>query len=354
MKLKKILFIFICLFVCISTVKAEANITEVSPDGYSITATATYGTISHITLTLNHPDKENNASYYLYFIENENSAKPNVENFLNDFGLIASDKIGKDYSFETALKSVNNTDGSVNINDEWFLLKNYEYAYIIVFVSDGNTYNYEVTSSPIHIERPALQNITERYNVYVFDTENNRSLSIFPYFPRRGNLYGQHKLITKIGLVKDNEILKNIRDGKSDGYTSLLAYAKEQTALKSWDYSDAETYSIPINDFSVTNGVYYYIYTTYTDSDGIYRNLDGISLVMGKNNMLVTNLDWDILPDDSSDDEIITTGDDEVEDTTPVGTNPSTGAAAIIFVWIIGLGTIIYSVFYFRKNLSSK
>ncbi len=78
---RKLLFILICLILFTPKVKATIDsqyIHDMSADGYSITADAETGEVtSQLTMTLNYNGSGDNAySYYVIFVENENSTKP--------------------------------------------------------------------------------------------------------------------------------------------------------------------------------------------------------------------------------------------------------------------------------------
>lgn len=293
--MRKIVFTIICLLLVIPNVKAEINsnyIKTMSPEGYNIQAEAKPKEEGYkLSMNLITPNEDNNQTYYILFIKDNNEQAPNLNNYkqettLDDCRLAANTKVGE-------LNYYNNETKEIEINNDWFLLNNYEYAYIIKSEKVNDKYECTITTEPININHPNLPTITERYQIII---NKSKELKIYPHFPylvsKEERRTGEHKLITKIGLIKDNELLVNIKKSKTNSYLELIKYAKEDKEGKTWELNDYdENNTISLTDYQVENKEFYYIYTTYSESDTTYRNLDGINILEAKNNTLTTNVD---------------------------------------------------------------
>lgn len=354
--MKKVLFIFVCLFVGLNFVYADDVVGETfAPTGYSVDVDAQTGAVAaSLKLTLNHPTEADGTAYYLYFIKNQNDAAPDLTaNTTVAGGNLCSIKSGILSSKVGTFNLTDSSSNKINVEDEWYLLDGYEYAYVIKLLPTGeNSRKCMISSSPINVERPDLPTISGRYKIYIFGDSDNAvgypNLSAFPLFPKSfganaNMLLGEEKTITKVGLVEDNNILLKFKNGESDAYSSLLSYAKAATNGRSYVGETGSAYTVDLRDLSISNGSYYYIYTTYTDSGTIYRNLDGISLVMGKNNILVNDVTFDG----------INGGGDLPSGSIPPATeNPKTGTLPVIFIICaaIGLFMIGFYAVGMKKN----
>ena len=331
-KIQKLIFIPLCLLLTTKIVKADVTATDMEITDFSIEPTATYTADDpQLTLTLNYPEKTNNDSYYVIFVETETSPKPNINDYINT----DDNTLKINLAFNTLSKLA--TSNRISINDDWYLAKDYEWAYIIKETINSSNKTYKITSSPIKVEKPALRGITERYQVSNFN--NDESLAIISLFPHTSAVdiskYGDHKLTTKIGKVTDNSILRKIRDEVTDGYSNLLTYAKNNNNGISDTYDDNARHILDLNGLTINNDSYYYVYTTYTDTK--YRNIEGISLVMGQNNKLTTELTWNVSLEDSN-----------------VKNNEQTGTTAITIAWIIGFIAIVFTIMYFRQTIKNE
>lgn len=90
---------------------------------------------------------------------------------------------------------------------------------------------------------------------------------------------GSHELNVKIGLIKDNNLLKILFKSEAGSLGKLLEYAKTNDG-KIIKNKDIEFNYINIGNFDVMDGAYYYMYTYYTNEDGLYRNLDDIKIIV--------------------------------------------------------------------------
>lgn len=299
---------------------------NVDNSGVSITATATFEVGASLELKLNGIEQEDNTNVFVYLSDGE---EPPVSQTKS--GCEYLDTSEKDY---TKFKSIYNS--KVAVAEDWYLLKGYTKAYVVKRSSDkvNGGYYCEVLN-PVTVEKPAIPSLGNRYQFYLFSgndsADYNQTLSTYPLFPYSGE-NGSHQLITKIGIINDKNVLKKLSKGESDALQVLLDYAKnnEGTTFK---YADEHYYRNDIGTFQVQNGAYYYVYTSYDNTDGLYRDLDDVTVVMGENGMLVNDVKWEAsVYDDLNNNEYNenTSGDisDDTNDDEYVDTpteNPKTG-----------------------------
>lgn len=254
---------------------------------YSADVKATYEVGANLTITLNNIVlNENNVEYYVMFV-NKGESRPIMKqtNLGCEYPETNHENINK-------FKYVNTTTGEIVIDDDWYILDGYDYIYVVKQTSDkvnGGRY-CSITKEPINIKKPSLPDLGKRYQFYVFSESEFDGLSTFPLFPYDGH-NGTHTLKTKIGLIKDNSLLKKLANNSKDALSSLLEYAKKNDGTV-FTYSDEHYYDNDIGSFKVTDGAYYYVYTTYDNSDGLYRDLSDVTVVMGESGMLVNDVKW--------------------------------------------------------------
>lgn len=277
---------------------AENNVTAMVDDyieyventGYSITATATYEVGASLTLKLNGEiDLESN-SYYVYF---SNGEKPNITQTKSgcEYTKVSEDDFDE-------LKTVYK-DGKIYVSDDWYLLKGYDKAYLVkqAYDKDNGGYYCEITEKPIEVKKPALPTLGNRFKFYLFTDEYN-DISTFPLFPYYGKT-GSHKINTKIGLINDKELLRKLAKDTNGSLSLLLEYAKTNNGT-SFLYTDEE-HQVDIESFTVKDGAYYYVYTSYENSDGLYRNIEDVTVVMGDHGALVNEVKWDSVQEEKID-----------------------------------------------------
>lgn len=268
---------------------AKTNVTEkvddyidynVDNSGVSITATATFQVGASLELKLNGIEQEDNTDVFVYLSDGEEPLVTQTKS-----GCEYLDTSAEDY---TKFKSIYNS--KVTVAEDWYLLKGYTKAYIVKRTGDKvNGGAYCEVLNPVTVEKPAIPALGNRYQFYLFSSDN--TLSTFPLFPYDGEK-GSHQLITKIGIINDKNVLKKLSKGESDALQALLDYAKnnEGTTFK---YADEHYYRNDIGTFQVQNGAYYYVYTSYDNTDGLYRDFDDVTVVMGEAGMLVNDVKWE-------------------------------------------------------------
>lgn len=280
--MKKVKNLLLCsIFYC----SIILGINNVCAENYSISVDAETGNAgSNLTMRLN-GITDTSSDYFVLFV-NKGTQKPDVSVYPTE------STIGVDNKKINSFKSVSTSEGvlgNISIKDDWYMLNGYDYAYIVKCSSPTTC---EVTNNHIKVDRPELQALGTRYQMFLFEKE--KYLSVFPYFPHLGE-NGNHQIEVKIGLISDNSILSKLRNNTSDALSSLLTYAKNDsngTKFKADDESLTSGNGININSFKVNNGSYYYIYTNYTDE--MYRDLSDISIAMGEANNLVNDIEWDV------------------------------------------------------------
>ena len=354
-KIFKYLLLCFSFAVGVNFVSADSEyVTYTSSDNYQIDIEEDIGNAgSSVYVYLNGSngkiELEDNIEYYAYFVNSENEKLPNMIGDRGDCNIESSRQLNN-FNSVLALKD-NENDAQILVTEDWYLAAGYDYIYIIKQTYNRSDYKYycEATEEPIQVGKPSLPTIENRYHVFVFGDED-QTLSVFPYFPYDGsetNRYGEAKMITKIGMINDDNVLNKFRTGASDSYSSLLEYAKNADG-KTWTYYDYDKYNMSLDGFDVINGAYYYIYTTYTDSDGLYRNLDGVSLVMGEHDMLVNDIVWDSNYEDISYESL-----DGFGMASENITNPKTGIISIYLASAAMIISLISLLIYKRKVVSN-
>lgn len=284
-KLRNLIIIMILTFIGIINVNAEEN--------YKINVFAETGYFgADLRMTLEGFDKkaaiENGDLYYAKFV-NEDDEKPALEDidFLGEPGLSNFNYITVAYDSEN--------DGYfsfIEVTHDWYMIEGYTKVYII----KKNRYNdeYKIIDEPIILEKPELPELSERYEVYLDwnseSTKYKNTLSVHPQYPNVDDI-GSHELNVKFGIIKDENLLKKLANKERDSLEELMKYAKT-TEGKTYTHKDYEFSFTDAIDFEVVNGAYYYAYTYYTNTDGVYRNLEDVTVVMGKYDRLVNDVDW--------------------------------------------------------------
>ena len=269
--------------------KVDDYVTIDSTTKYSIDVKATFEVGAKLTMTLNGIEEKNDkVDYYVKFV-NENDPMPTIEqtNIGCTFSDLDNDEIDK-------FKWVSDIDDTIVISDDWYLLNGYEYAYIVKQTrnTDENIGGIfcEIIKSPIKVDKPSIPDLGKRYQFYLFTDADFKGLSTFPLFPTFGST-GDHMLKTKIGIINDETLLKKLANNSKDSLQSLLEYAKKHDGT-TFSYHDEHYYKNDIGSFKVTDGAYYYVYTAYEDKNGMYRNLEDVTVVMGELGMLVNDVKW--------------------------------------------------------------
>ena len=286
-KLKTLILIMIFAFIGIVNVNAEEQ--------YSIKVGFEDETDnSSIVMSIEGIDMEavmnDNVSYYVKFV-NDGDPKPEfaygkLGESINDFNSIIVTEYNDSGVYENY----------ISINDDWYMVNGYEKAYIVKCYEITAVACY-ISDEPVEVKKPTLPELSERYEIFMLSNETNTSgeskqkyiLSAYPLFPYYGET-GSHELNIKIGLIQDKELLKKLSTNEEGSLEELIEYAKKSDG-KVFTRKDNEFVRIDVNDFEVIDGAYYYKYVYYTNTDGIYRNLDDITISVGDKHMLVNVVD---------------------------------------------------------------
>lgn len=283
-KVRSLILTLVLILISIGTVNAA---------DYSINVEAETGNAgSGLEMSLEGIDEEtahkNNYNYYVRFV-NEGDSKPQLTGTPHDSIEGVGNGINSYLSVNVYHDEKNNAyHNSIAIDYDWYMLKGYTKAYIV----ECKTYDTcSMLENPVSVEKPALPKLTQRYQNFLFTDQ--KKLSVFPFFPTIGKT-GSHEINVKIGLIQDNELLNSIAKDKSGAYEELMEYAKQNdgTIFTAKEDDFTSDIGVDIGSFAVTNGAYYYMYTYYTNKDGMYRNLDDITVVMGDAGMLVNDVVW--------------------------------------------------------------
>jgi len=254
--------------------------------------------------------------YYVKFV-NENDVKPE-----SPFDKI--DIIDYDYYDITKWKTVS-SNGFVSMADDWYLLNGYDRYYVLAC----NVAECLMSDEAKLISRPELPKLGSRYHVFAFADKSHR-LDVFPLFPYMGT-NGAHNIKVKIGIIDDHSLLYSLYRNEKDSLDKLTKYAFEHEG-QTWSAIDKEFDDVALNGLEVQDGAYYYIYTTYENEDGMYRDLSDISVVMGQGNILVNDVDWTPL---------------DMEE------NPSTGDIGLLTIAGVAILSGAVAVVVYKKILHS-
>ena len=291
--MRKMFLGFTLFFVCTLGFSFNVLAEETNNEEYYIEVTTKMGSVaSTLDMSLEGFDKEkavtNKYDYFVKFVK-ENDGKPVLSGNPQD-----SDE-GVDYTVDSynvvnvgLNPQTNEYYSIINMYDDWYILDGYTKAYIIKCIAYDEC---EVLEEPVTVERPALPSLSQRYENFLFTKDEQNSLSVFQYFPSIGK-HGDHEVNVKIGLINDNELLTKIANNHSGAYEELMKYAKTNNGTIFTAKEDDFINGVDIGDFEVINGSYYYMYTYYTNTNGLYRNLDDIAVAMAKNDYLVNDVDW--------------------------------------------------------------
>lgn len=154
--------------------------------------------------------------------------------------------------------------------------------------SDGVTpqQKYKVIEG-IKLTRPKMETLTKRITVFPSEEET----IIYDY----QNLYLEDlKYTVKIGRITDQQILRDIRDGKSDCLNHLLAYAKTQEAMisKSGLVGSPKKNAGLFSKGQFVNKEYYYGYFAVETENGKYYPVEDVMLYQAVNGVSATTGDF--------------------------------------------------------------
>ena len=211
---------------------------------------------------------------------------------------------------------------------------------------------------------PQLNLVLQKFNVSGGYTDSSAWTSIWFNMPTDSD---KRKFTLKIGKVTDNTILNKIKSNDYSGITSLLDYAKKNSAVYNQNltttskaYFRSDTSSLFDGKKLLEDEAYYYIYAVFDDENGKYAPVEGVTLAQAW--LSTTSNYWNLYAYTSSDFKWLnsttsggTTGGTTTTNTqTPTGTDsttantilPKTGAGILVFVLA---GTIIVGFIMYHK-----
>lgn len=134
---------------------------------------------------------------------------------------------------------------------------------------------YKVVLNKKKITRPEQRKLTQRIRTSLFEDATN-IINMETLSSKEDEL----KYNLKIGRVTDNEILKAIRDQKSNSLVDLLNYAKKSSAVYEATVQGSESKGITRN-FTIIDDAYYFVYVSLDTENGKYYPIEDIMLTQG-------------------------------------------------------------------------
>lgn len=193
----------------------------------------------------------NNHTYY--FMLSNSSARP-----------------AEDKSKSVSVNTDKNRSDSIN---PYFELNGDIYVWFYErYYSNGEQIKEHI--SAIKLDRPALNPVGSRMHAYFFNEYTSTYLDDF------FSSSSSRALKIKIGHVNDINILKNIRDKKSNCLVDLLNYAKNADAIYVAQIPLGRSNTIT-NNFNIKDKEYFYVYMELDDENGKYYPVEDISLYQG-------------------------------------------------------------------------
>lgn len=249
--------------------------------------------IKNVTLKTEEVSRE----YYIFMTNGEQKAPIKFD----ENGYLVTTGLGpEDYrSFRSNQVDVS-TMASVrlaHVGDVYLTILEYDGKYT---ATDGVTprEKYKIVEG-IKLARPKLESLTQRITVFPSSTET-------VIYDAQNSYYGELKYTVKIGRVTDQQILRDIRDGKSDCLNNLLTYAKNQQPMisKSGLVGSPQKNAGLFQNGQFTHRAYYYGYFAVETENGKYYPLEDVMLFQAVNstsahgdflyNYLDKNFAWDL------------------------------------------------------------
>lgn len=294
MKKRSLIVIIGLLFLGMSNVKATTDnyeIKSIIEDEGTVKATVKVSAYNNGELLKSTDD----IKYYVGFIPDSVIAEEEEE--LKQEGSTLSEYLDSILNYTDSMDEFNlsimkmiDNDGSIFISNDWYLSKDNNNATLIK--CDLESQKCTVLSPLTTVVKPELPVLGKRYQIDLFganDSDKINELTPFALYPVDSES-GNNILRIKVGIIKNNDIIQKFVNNDSDALTSLLNYAKNDSDGKSWEVEESET--LQLNNFKVSNGSYYYIYTEPTRDNSIYRNLEDIAIVMAKDDMLINDIEF--------------------------------------------------------------
>ena len=340
---RRVLFLFVLLFLLVGIVKAEG--TAFNTSGFSVSANINnnndiYMKVTGFTMVGNTARYDNNELSVAYAMFSKTNTKIT--------SCPASFPTPTQYDI-SAYKTINFTAsddfGKLVIFNDWYALDEYKYVYIYFkIINSGGCYYSE---NPLTVNKTYSEiSVQNRYNVAV---DNAGAMSFTPLFPYdKSNDVSPVELTVKIGKITNSSIIAGLKTGNASIYNTLLDYAKNDSSGVPYNNvhnrgSDKLQYS----NNTIKADELYYVYTRYSDAS--YVNTDGINVFQGTSDgKLKASINYDsvkgAVPVDE-DDEQPKTPDKPTDG--PVE-NPDTG-------WFGGIvGMIAFMAVIVALSLTSK
>ncbi len=338
MKRRYILFALL-LFVFMGKVLADDYITTFEITNEQLDTLADTSVENHYKLKINNLPTSGGTEdrYYAYFVKNETDPFDNT--------LLTSNETGCVYPVMDTMKmsgliSIDSETKQVDVPSIWFIYSKYEYAYIGYTYVDTTTDKRmcKISTKPIHIDKATKAPLPSASSMYStsFALVNNE-LHVFPEYPYYDS--GREfdiKVLTKVGQIKDVELLNSLAADYNKNINALIEYAKNDT--ENVIYNDSQPIS-SLTDKNVsedakklTQGSYYYIYNNATSTEVDLRNTEGVLVAVAEintdgGNYLAAFTDWSKFNEGGKHDSV---------DPQPQEANPKTG----MFISIMSLALL--------------
>ena len=294
--------------------------------------------ITNINLNKNH--------FYRYFIGGEND-EPEV--------------------ISENTTSNNNTSMSILKISKYLELGPDQYLSIYEYYinSNGQTEGKWVLNK-VKIEKPESKYTDLFYSTIINKLDANGNCQILFTVPWAEGT--TRKVTIKVGRISDNNILKDIKDGKNGSFANLLTYAKSANSIYSGTLDGTRpdssfvaggiiTDDVLFTKSQLTNNAYYYLYAVLEDENGKYQKSEGITLAQASTSNLnddyyslffygSDNFNWENFDEG----EPVDTGKKEEDNTVAPGKIPQTGVSLGIILSLV-IVSVLSIIFYnkYRK-----
>ena len=290
MKRRYILFALL-LFLFMGKVMADDYITTFEITNEQLDIEPNPSLENHYKLKINNLPTSGGSDdrYYAYFVNNATDPFDSTLLTANEEGCVYP---SMDTLKMSGLMAIDSEKKEVEIPQSWYIYSKYEYAYIGYTYMDSTTSKRmcKISTTPIHVDKATKAPLPSASSMYStsFALINNE-LHVYPEYPYSStNGEFDIKVLTKVGQIKDVELLNKLAADYNANINALIEYAKNDT--ENVIFNDSQPIS-SLTDKNVAEdakklvlGSYYYIYNTATSTDVDLRNTEGILVAVAETN----------------------------------------------------------------------